>query len=280
MLKNSIKYIYHYTSAESLLGMTHDPTDDEKKNIEANGYNPDYGYYLEFHASDINLMNDKSENRLLKVMTDDIPDELKPVLGFAKWLTGRVYCVSFCTESDYIPMWKIYAANNPICLKFKVDGLIDAIHKINQNPFTETDIGECTYVTEDGFKEQAENYRKELLKFNKEDVERNKDLLTRLTEIIQNSAFLKLKNFDYEKEVRLAAFDTRASDYKQGRYGISLYNTIKIPLRFLEEIVIGPSANQDILEYTVSGLLKSKGYDKIKQYGVKIKVTKTNVELR
>ncbi len=273
-------YIYHYTSAESLLGMTHDPTDDEKKNIEANGYNPDYGYYLEFHASDINLMNDKSENRLLKVMTDDIPDELKPVLGFAKWLTGRVYCVSFCTESDYIPMWKIYAANNPICLKFKVDGLIDAIHKINQTPFAETDIGECTYVTEDGFKEQAENYRKELLKFNKEDVERNKDLLTRLTEIIQNSAFLKLKNFDYEKEVRLAAFETRASDYKQGRYGISLYNTIKIPLRFLEEIVIGPSANQDILEYTVSGLLKSKGYDKLKQYGVKIKVTKTNVELR
>lgn len=275
-------YIYHYTSAESLLGMTHDPTDDEKKNIEANRYNPDYGYYLEFHASDINLMNDKSENRLLKVMTDDIPDELKPVLGFAKWLTGRVYCVSFCTESDYIPMWKIYAANNPICLKFKIEGLSDAVQNINKNSFIETHVRKCTYVTEKKFEEQVENYKKKLLKYSEEttDTERQKNTFPELVKIIQNSAFLKLDSFEYENEYRIAAFVNNPAMHKHGRYGISLYYPIKIPLRFLEEIVIGPSVNQDILQYSVSELLKSKGYDKLKQYGVKIKVTKTNVELR
>lgn len=108
--------------------MFHTTNKIENEEIETDGNNIDYGYYIEFHASDINLMNDKSENRLLKAITDRIPNELESILGLAQWITGQVYCASFCTLSDYIPMWKIYAANNnPICLKFKVEGLSDEV---------------------------------------------------------------------------------------------------------------------------------------------------------
>lgn len=103
-------YIYHYTSVESLLGLLHDPTEEEKKVMEANHDDPDYAYYLDFHASDLNLMNDKNENRLLKAISNEDLGELNSIMEYVKRIEGLAYCVSFCTEFDYIPMWKLYAA--------------------------------------------------------------------------------------------------------------------------------------------------------------------------
>lgn len=269
-------YIYHYTSVESLLGLLHDPTEEEKKVMEANHDDPDYAYYLDFHASDLNLMNDKNENRLLKAISNEDLGELNSIMEYVKRIEGLAYCVSFCTEFDYIPMWKLYAAVNPICMKFKISGLEDSTQKINHDVFVETYMQECVYKSQEEFKQLVAECRQELIKSLKEP----KALFAEISEIIHTSAFLKLDNFKYEQEYRLAAFVNKPVLSTRGKYGISLYQPIKIPLKFLEEIMVGPSSNQDSLEHSIGGLLKSKGYDNLERYGINIKVTKSHIELR
>lgn len=278
-----MSYIYHYTSVESLLGMLHKPTERELNEIHDNGNDPDYGYYLEFHASDLRLMNDKNENRLIQEVEKRVPDELKLAISVADWTLGKPYVISFCKQQDFIPMWKIYAdKGNGICLKFKRDSLEDAIKKINKSKFHDIILKDCIYLTENEFRKRVKSAAKQLKEFANELVQGQPILPEQrdLHDFNADSAFLKLRCFEYEQETRIAAFSPLDYCTKQGRYGISLYYPIKIPLRFLTEIIIGPSVNQDILEYSVSELLKNKGYDKLKQYGVTIKVSKTSIELR
>lgn len=161
-------------------------------------------------------------------------------------------------------------------MKFKISGLEDSTQKINHDVFVETYMQECVYKSQEEFKQLVAECRQELIKSLKE----QKALFAEISEIIHTSAFLKLDNFKYEQEYRLAAFVNKPVLSTRGKYGISLYQPIKIPLKFLEEIMVGPSSNQDSLEHSIGGLLKSKGYDKLERYGINIKVTKSHIELR
>lgn len=278
-----MSHIYHYTSVESLLGMLHKPTEVELKEIEDNGNDPDYGYYLEFHASDLRLMNDKQENKLIIDVDKHVPHELSLARSLADWVYNKPYVVSFCRRQDFIPMWKIYAdKGNGICLKFKRDSLGNAIKKINKSKFHDIIFKDCIYLTESEFRKHIKSVVKQIMEFASELVQGQPILPEQrdLHDFNAESAFLKLRSFDYEQETRLAVFADLNYYTKQGKHGITLYHLVKIPLRFLEEIIIGPSVNQDILEYSVYELLKNKEYDKLKTYDIDIKVKKTSIELR
>ena len=280
-----MSYIYHYTSVESLLGMLHTPTEHELNEVSDNGNDPDYGYYLEFHASDLRLMNDKQENKLIIDVDKHVPHELSLARSLADWVYNKPYIVSFCRRQDFIPMWKIYATKgNGICLKFKRDSLSleDAIKKINKSKFHDIILKDCIYLTESEFRKYIKSVVKQIKEFANELVQGQSILPGQrdLHDFNAESAFLKLRSFDYEQETRLAVFADLNYYTKQGKHGIALYHPVKIPLRFLEEIIIGPSVNQDILEYSVYELLKNKRYDKLKTYDIDIKVKKTSIELR
>ena len=275
-------YIYHYTSVESLLGLLHDPEEEKKMDPEDRQENPDYAYCLYFHASDLRFMNDKHENQLIDKVKKCVPYELSLARGIADWTQGTPHVISFCKKKDFIPMWKIYAdKGNGICLKFKRDGLEDTIEKINHTSSNYISLKDCEYLTENAFKKRVRLVKNQLKEFASEltpgpiPPEKKK-----IPDFNKESAFLKLDCFEYEQETRLVVFAPFDCRTKYGKYGISLYYPIKIPLKFLEEIMVGPSANQDLLEHSIGGLLKSKGYDKLERYGINIKVTKSHIELR
>ena len=275
-------YIYHYTAINTLLSLLHTPTTLEKDIIEARENNPDYGYYINFHASDLRLMNDRQENKLINTMAELIPDELALANGCADWVQGKPYVVSFCKQRDFIPMWNMYAdTGKGICLKFRRDGSDEDIKKINTSPFSDILLKDCTYLTEREFRKRIRVVKKELEQF-KESVS-GKPILPgqrSIPDFNAESAFLKLDSFKYEQEVRLAVFAAFDCRVKQGRYGISPYYPVKIPLRYLEEIIVGPSAHQDILEYSIKELLRSKDMHRLSHYGIDIKVSASELQLR
>lgn len=53
-----------------------------------------------------------------------------------------------------------------------------------------------------------------------------------------------------------------------------------MPLRWLKEIIVGPSINQDINTYAIKEMIRVKGWDKLNNYGVDIKVTESKIALR
>ena len=275
-------YIYHYTSVESLLGLLNDPEEEKKMDPEDRQENPDYAYCLYFHASDLRFMNDKHENQLIDKVKKCVPYELSLAGGIADWTQGTPHVISFCKKKDFIPMWKIYAdKGNGICLKFKRDGLEDTIEKINHTSFAYISLKDCEYLTENAFKKRVRLVKNQLKEFaGKLTPGPIRPEQRDLPDFKSESAFLKLDCFEYEQETRLVVFASFDSRTKYGKYGISLYYPIKIPLRFLEEIMVGPSSNQDLLEHSIGGLLKSKGYDNLERYGINIKVTKSHIELR
>ena len=234
------------------------------------------------YGGDLRFMNDKHENQLIDKVKKCVPSELSLARGIADWVQGTPHVISFCKKKDFIPMWKIYAdKGNGICLKFKRDGLEDTIEKINHTSSNYISLKDCEYLTENAFKKRVRLVKNQLKEFASEltpgpiPPEKKK-----IPDFNKESAFLKLDCFEYEQETRLVVFAPFDCRTKYGKYGISLYYPIKIPLKFLEEIMVGPSANQDLLEHSIGGLLKSKGYDKLGRYGINIKVTKSHIELR
>lgn len=276
-------YIYHYTAINTLPNLLHTPTEQERNIMVDNDDNPDYGYYLDFHATDLHLMNDRQENRLITDVLNQVPGELALANGVADWVQGKPYIVSFCKQRDYIPMWQMYANQKKgICLKFRRDGLVEDIQKINASQFADIKMEECTYLTENKFRQRGREVKKVLKQFSEALVpgqpifpeQRN------IPDFKKESVFLKLDSFEYEQEVRLAVFTSDVCLVKDGRYGIGLYYPVKIPLRHLEEIIVGPSTYQDILRYSVAELLKNKNIYRLDNYDINIKVSVSRLRLR
>ena len=51
-------------------------------------------------------------------------------------------------------------------------------------------------------------------------------------------------------------------------------------MRLLKEIIIGPSKYQDTLAYSIQELIKSRILDKLDNYDINIKVSKSHLKIR
>lgn len=273
-------YLYHYTSIEALTNMLHIASNEEKESIEANDNESAYGYYLTFHASDARMMNDKVEHLMsLNILENSITKKLKSKYLVETLFVGNPFVISFSTERDYTPMWQIYAKENSgICLKFDFrEENFRLLQTLNKNEITTQEdifLDACKYQT---IKEIRISIRETLKKL--EDNITNDSPKHPLLDLYRQSALYKGKEWAYEKEWRIVLWHNYCN-IKQGKYGILPFQTIKIPLRFLKEILIGPGENQELVRYGLESWVKANELDKLSKYKIDFDINISNSTLR
>ena len=278
-------YLCHYTTIDALLHMIHTPTKEEHKEVEANENESAYGYYLTFHATDAYMMNDKMEHKLILEEMSDVIRKYNSKFQYETLSCGKPYIISFCKERDYLPMWQIYAkGGNGICLVFQFENddlsLLNNLNESNRE-FSSKDIDICSCSYES--KSSLQNLKKKW----ESDIEReykggNQNLISSATpflHLFKDAIKYKSKDWEYEKEERLVCWKMYPQ-IKNGKNGICSYVEVKIPLLWLKEIIVGPSINQYINTYAIKEMIRVKGWDKLNNYGVDIKVTESKIALR
>ena len=234
--------VYHYTSIEALIKMLHIPDEIEKKMIETNNESG-YGYYLTFHATDAYMMNDRMEHKLILDIVDKlIPKKLRSKYNSEITSVGKPYVVSFCSERDYIPMWKIYSQQNTgVCLQFDLNNdNIEILKSINSDREIHTDyicFDECKYETQSNLKAYIKTQIKEIENEYKCLPQGQISQKNPFLSLYKNGILYKGKEWSYEKEWRLVWWCNH-NKIKSGKYGATSYQEIKIPLRFLKEILL------------------------------------------
>ena len=276
--------VYHYTSIEALIKMLHIPDEIEKKMIEANNESG-YGYYLTFHATDAYMMNDRMEHKLILDIVDKlIPKKLRSQYNHEITSVGKPYVVSFCSERDYIPMWKIYPQQNTgVCLQFDLNNNnIEILKSINSDREIHTNyicFNECKYKTPADLKAYVKTQIKEIESEYKclpdGQISQNYPFHT----LYKDAILYKGTEWSYEKEWRLIWWCNH-NKIKSGKYGATSYQEIKIPLRFLKEILISPSSNQEPVQYGLQEWLKANDLHRLKQYGIDIQISRSSSSLR
>lgn len=276
-------YLCHYTTTEALLQMIHRPTKDELEEIGGNVNESAYGYYLTFHATDAYMMNDKMEHKLILEEMSDVIKQYDTKFRYETMSCGKPYIVSFCKERDYLPMWQIYAkGGNGVCLVFQIeDNTI--LHKLNmantESSFKEMKFCDCDYVSKESLRQRKHHWKRDIEAKYKEGNGKLISSDTPFLNIYKDAVRYKSKDWEYEQEVRLVCW-TLYPQIKNGKNGICPYVEVKIPLRWLKEIIVGPSHNQDINTYAIKEMIKVNEWDKLKNYGVDINVTESKTTLR
>ncbi len=278
--------IYHYTTLSNLLKMWHERTDEEFEITKANNNDVDWSYYLNFHASDVRMMNDVKENRLINDVKQRASEKLLFIIDMVLNRMGALYAISFSRHKDNIPMWKEYAADDDgICLGFCADECENRIIKLHKNSICDKDdfcFGECKYLTLPTMEAESEAIVKQMEEMlNASEYEGNiLPLEKEIRRIMMQSAFCKSKDFEYEQEVRLATFaPSWDSKIKEGRDGVTVYKALKVPLSLLKVIIISPLAkNKDIIQIGIDKLLFDLRHTK--RYGIDIKVEYSKLEIR
>ncbi len=256
------------------MAMVHCPSNEEIESAEVND-NIDIREYLEFHASYVGMMNDKRENRLVNEVFKKIPQEYNIHINLSKWVKGLPYAISFCEQKDYLPMWRGYSNDDAgICLGFCRDNFEEKIKDVNEESEKFT-LNNCKYLSKSAVRERRVST---LRKFKEiiDTLDSDKDqriILRELQHIMDQSAICKPIAFKYEKEVRLIKFGTRVLSPKEGRYGLSLYQEIKMPLSLLKEIIISPFAmHAEMIKYGIVEWLRRSIYSDIVPSEIPIKV--------
>lgn len=276
--------VYHYTSIEALMKMLHIPDKIEKETIEVNDESG-YGYYLTFHATDAYMMNDRMEHRLILDRVDKlIPKNLRTKYNSEIAYIGTPYVVSFCSERDYIPMWKIYAQNNTgVCLQFDLsEENIETLKSINSDRETYSDyicFDECKYETRSVLQAYIKTQIKEIENEYKCLPEGQISKKHPFLSIYKKGILYKGEEWSYEKEWRLVWWCNH-NKIKSGKYGATSYQEIKIPLRFLKEILISPSSDQELVKYGLQKWIEANDLHRLKNYGIDIKISYSSASLR
>lgn len=275
-------YLCHYTTAEAFLHMIHRPTVDELLEVEDNNESA-YGYYLTFHASDAYLMNDKMEHKLILDDMSDVIIKYNPMFQYETLSCGKPYIISFCKERDYLPMWQIYAkGGNGICLVFEIDddNYLYPLNRSNKtDSFKKIEFYNCKYVSKDGLQQLKDKWTGRIKAEYKDIYQPKISHTTPFLNLYKDAIKHKSKEWKYEKEVRLVCW-TAFPQIKSGKNGICSYVEVKIPLRWLKEIIVGPSSSQSVNTYAIKEMIKVNEWDKLKDYGVDIKVSESKISLR
>lgn len=246
MRKKTPSSLVHYTSQQTLY------------NIFENLDEKDGEVYFKLHASNINMMNDMDEQGffLSKFFTKSlIKKDLQSLLDNIIAQNGDLFVISFM-KSDLckfgkIPMWKMYADNgNGVMLKFRYKELYN---------FLNQQIFECKYINTTSIQEIIKAKNKEL-----------KNGKTERTKFVQclykEVALYKYNYWEYENEYRFIIQSNKPL-FKHNSLGLVSYTEVRIPLSCISEILIGPIANQIILDRSLNQLktvlLKKYGKENI-----------------
>ena len=260
-------FVYHYTSMEALFSILE-------------GYRPVvYTGSIPFRASCIYNANDPREMELgFDVVKKYLPQfemnnqnnmnlsevyqdssykqyyldkyHRKPINGMIQY--GLVpYTISFSHKRDFLPMWSMYGNNcKGVCLKFNINRIKEISVKRSHFDFVSYDGDKQYDVMEDHF---ALLYELEAKKSNKTIIiEEKKEILS--TCCLCVSPFIKSSDWSYEKEFRIVYNHNYEPELEMKR--VQRYVDYPINSIALEEIIIGPSANYQVMEHIIRNELK------------------------
>lgn len=275
--------MYHYTTVDSLLGMTQ----------QTSTHNP----FITLWATHLTCLNDPEEKKFGKRIIDESIKYLEDKLcidencrisnliedeKFNKLILDTdefdcitpnhvsIYVTSFSMAKDELPMWSMYAHNgNGISLGFDYKGMKQemttlsfAIPKIHYGKpqghdweiYLESTYLECYSSSQKFVKEHYCNLS-----------EKEKNIMVAAMTYLWliNIIPCKLKNeaYSYEKEIRITTQENKDVKYRNSKGFIVPYLEIPINIKHLKEIIIGPTLDQERIILPLKKLLVSKGID-------------------
>ena len=266
------KYLYHYTSFETLFAIL--------DNFRRNGT-------LIMRASNVYNVNDPSEmekgydvlKKHIRHYEDekDIPESLRLSEVFDNeqyekackedYLNGKdkdlisigiiPYIMCFTMRRDFLPMWSLYGAKGKgVCIKMDASDLMKQPNVIK---------GFITYsdrYTEGGFW-QSLSYMYNMYKrdFSRKVVTIGEKTRELATICIAVAPFVKHKDYQYEKEFRIVSYtppidnDVIILPLRK----IKPYIEIPLSIESIKEIIIGPDANYEVMRYVLGNMLTECG---------------------
>lgn len=283
--------LYHYTSAEGLLGIS----DGEFWITEGSFLNDSTEFKI---ASEVfgKILDQKIKNvQIRKKVKQIIADEMKKINsnnGNQSMYSGY-YVISFCLEKDSILMWSQYSDFVGYCMEFDYRKLIDSF----EGPTFSIFNGKVIY----DFEEQKECIEKTLQIFIFDDMkeypkinewedlikvvdEDEKNLVLFISVILSlYNMFFKKKCFEGENEYRIifSCMHNGIGDKEKlsEKQYFRVKNEVLIPFvkkRFNKEslsaVLVGPKNNSDIVKKGLEYFYRNKEMD--------IKISKSKVPLR
>lgn len=272
-----IRYVYHYTSLETLLAILENYRKDKKKKG------------LLFRASNIYKVNDPKEMEvgydiikeyLKEYETTNIPEPYwlheiansnkyeaicknNYFVGNKEFLTEPSiipFIISFSAKRDYLPMWSLYGKTGlGVCLKFDTFRIIEEEY--------EGQIGFVVYDNKKGLKMMKESFSDCYnWYFNEYKDKLNQLTIDKKVHEIGNlclfvSPFVKYKDYKYEKEFRIVYYKNYADTinippsnhnlFNPKIYLVDKYIEVPIPVSSFKEVILGPSMNKSVLTHVV-----------------------------
>lgn len=246
---------YHYTSLSGFIGMMNEYNAfDQKKRI------------VKLHASHIRFSNDTRE---FKIGEDEVNKYLSCInceRGCALKAEGsQVFAACFCDEEDLLHQWTCYGGDGGIAVKFDFSNILvswwndsNEVEPLNISP-----IG--VYYDSNEFEKKVK------------EISNNKMYMTdeqRCSLLYAYMALRKDKAFEIELESRLILWPINDNKYKT-EIKRKLLRNIIVPYievqlspidenkSIIESVIIGPSANQNVVFNAVFHTLEPKSEKRI-----------------
>ena len=273
--------LYHYTSIDGFMGIFSECTKE----------NPS----ITMRATHSMYLNDPSEYKLgrelCKKILQDVEAELEiPAperLSYKIYSSERVqrrerldylystipdtidkgipYLFSLSKNMDCLPMWTTYAKNG--------QGLALGFDKYRLQEYNNLEIEECCYnniFTDNEYKKRyngiKERWRSLYEDWQKIENEKLEELIYNTYHLVFRDELLYIKHhgYDYEREVRCVAVKDKRNDsedvilYRNSNNMIIPYVERHISVNCLKRIVIGPCAEKEKMQASLTMFLKDK----------------------
>ncbi|MEE3383628.1 MAG: DUF2971 domain-containing protein [Prevotella sp.] len=277
------RYVYHYTSIETLFSLLERYRKDKKKDG------------LIFRASNIYKLNDPKEMEvgydivnafLCEYEKNEMPKEYwlheiacnkanekkckeEYFVGTKNYIidAGIIpYTISFSARRDYLPMWSLYGKSGQgVCLKF------DAFKMIDEN--LDGQVGFVAYDMKSGmrimkevipymYKLYVNDYKNRL-----NELTIDNKIRELATICLAASPFLKYRDYQYEKEFRLTYYKyygmtdriltSTILNFHQSVSDIASFVEIPISTSALKEIILGPNLDKKSMREIIRKEIKA-----------------------
>ena len=269
------KRVYHYTSLDAFYNILADVEEDFFTFRAGSVYTMNdvqemklgYEYLKEYLPKVEKRLGIKQEDKLFN-MFKDVKKNENISEKFGEWLINddlTNFVVSFSSSPNILPMWTLYGGNGAgVCLEFSPYIIKEYYNKngIDENLL----IKECVYNRDD-IEElmMSELHIVYKLFLDENSDEQRLNPLTKAKYLATmcgiTGAYVKHPCFEYEQEVRMTVFrPINDWNYGESRNGNRIvYVNVPIPLKALNNIVIGPAADMDKVRKALVMSLRTKG---------------------
>jgi hypothetical protein len=179
-------------------------------------------------------------------------------------VTESVFTLSFSEEVDLLSQWRGYCPeNNGYCIVYNIDDVFDEAKK----RYSDVNLVKCIYDKEDKKKIIKDTLNKYWNKYRESEKQTSKKtIMHELSwEIMLRASYFKHPSFSEEKEKRIVVIEENGGEsellFREGKYSIIPYLTLKAPKKSITKIFIGPTYNKKLSKKSLEMFLE-------KNYGI------------